>query len=321
MAANESDETEAPRSGESADASSAFAFWDRCKLLLLGMYEDAFTNRIIDVAAAIAFYALLAIFPGIAAFVSLYALFADAASIADHLAWASYILPAGTWELLSDQIHYLTREPQTSLSLTFAIGLLISLWSANSGLLSLIDALNIIHSEFERRTWVSLYVVSFAFTGGSIFLALMTFAAVIAIPLLLAHLGLTQEAIGLAFSWIRWPILFVAVIALLCLLYLFGPSRPTARLGDVFYGAVGAAVLSLATSLIFSWYVASFGTFSATYGSLGAVAGFLVWLWLTALIVLLGALFNVGLFKLRQISSVERTNERSIPLSEQKSDQ
>jgi membrane protein len=321
MTADESDQEAEPASAAHVDASGTLALWDRTKLLLRGLYEDAFANRIIDVAAAIAFYALLAIFPGIAAFVSLYALFADAASIADHLAWARFILPSGTWELLADQIHFLTREGQTSLSLTFAVGLLISLWSANSGILSLIDALNIIHSEFERRTWVSLYVVSFAFTAGAILLALLSFAAVIAIPLLLAPLGLTQETIGFAFTWIRWPILFVAVIALLCLLYLFGPSRPTARLADVFFGAVGAAVLSLATSLAFSWYVASFGTFSATYGSLGAVAGFLVWLWLSALIVLLGAQLNVGLFRLRQISIGKRTKERSIPLSEQKSDQ
>jgi membrane protein len=291
------------------------------KLVLRGLYQGIFANRIIDVAAAIAFYGLLAIFPGIAAFVSLYALFADAAAIADHLAWARFILPAGTWELLAEQIHHLTREPQTSLSLTFAIGLLISFWSANSGIIALIDALNTVHSEFERRKWVSLYIVSFAFTGSAIVLALLTFAFVIAIPLLLAPLGLTEEAIGSAFTWIRWPILFVAVVALLCLLYLFGPSRPTARMGDVFYGAAAAATLSLATSLLFSWYVASFGTFTATYGSLGAVAGFMVWLWLTALIVLLGAQLNVELSRLWRIASTKRETERSIPLSEQKSDQ
>jgi membrane protein len=295
--------------------------WQSVKFVLRGLYQDIFANRIIDVAAAIAFYGLLAIFPGIAAFVSLYALFADAAAIADHLAWARYILPAGTWELLAEQIHYLTREPQTSLSLTFAIGLLISFWSANSGITALIDALNTVHSEFERRTLLSLYVVSFAFTGSAILLALLTFAFVIAIPLLLAPLGLTEETIGFAFTWIRWPILFVAVVALLCLLYQFGPSRPTARMADVFFGALAAAILSLATSLLFSWYVASFGTFSATYGSLGAVAGFLVWLWLTALIVLLGAQLNVELSKLRRIIATRREYERSIPLSEQKSDQ
>ena len=294
--------------------------WDRTKLLVRGLYEDSFANRIVDVAAAIAFYAVLAIFPGIAAFVSLYALFADAAAIADHLAWARDVLPAGAWDLLADQIHYVTREPESSLSLTFVVSLLVSVWSANSGMMGLIDALNVVHSEFERRTLVSLYLTSFIFTASSILLSLIAFAAVIAVPVVLAPLGMDEALIGAAVIWLRWPLMFVSSVAVLCLLYLFGPSRPTARLGDVFFGALAASTLSLATSLVFSWYVASFGTFSATYGSLGAVAGFLVWLWLSALIVLLGAELNVGLSRLRKIS-VTPQKKRSIPQSEQNSDQ
>ena len=289
--------------------------WKRTLIVARGFYQDVFANRIVDVAAAVAFYALLAIFPGVAAFVSLYALFADASTIADHLRWLRGVLPAGGFDLIADQIHYLTRTPQSALSITFAVGLVISFWSANSGVMALIDALNLVHREFERRPMKSLLLVSFSFTAGLIVLSLLSFAVAVAIPLVLVPLGLTEETIGLAFSWLRWPILFLAIVTLFSMLYLFGPSRPTARLGDVVYGALTAAVLSLATSLAFSWYVASFGTFAATYGSLGAVAGFIVWLWLSTIIVLFGAELNVGLARIR----AERRPSPSVP--EQKSDE
>lgn len=288
------------------------------KTLAYSIFQEARSNRVVESAASVAFFAMLAVFPAIAGFVAFYALFADAGLIADHLRWARGIMPAGTFELLAEQVHHLTNDTNSSLSITFAVGLLFSLWSANSGILSLIDALNLVHDEVERRTWISLYMISFIFTGGAILVSLLTFAFVIALPLVFSPLGLTEEVVGFAFSWTRWPFLLAGLLTLLCLLYLFGPSRPTARLGDVIWGAVFATVLILAASLAYSWYVSSFGTLAATYGSIGAVAGFMIWLWLSVIMILLGALYNVGLSRRKARKSAALSAKNHL---EQKSDE
>jgi membrane protein len=174
------------------------------------------------------------------------------------------------------------------LGLTFGVGLGISLWSANAGLKALFDALNLVHEAEEKRGFIKLNIVSLAFTILGIIFAIVALAAVIALPVILNASG-PGKATDLLVNLGRWPILFLVVALVLALIYRFGPCRPHPQWRWITWGSAFAAVTWIALSVLFSGYAANFGSYNATYGSLGAIMGFMVWLWLSTIVVLLGA--------------------------------
>jgi membrane protein len=178
-----------------------------------------------------------------------------------------------------------------TLGLTFMIGLLISLWSANAAMKSLFDTLNIVYGEQEKRGFFKLNAISLGFTLAGIVFVLTALGAVVVIPIVLQYVGLSKTA-DLLIRIVRWPALFVAVAIALACIYRFGPSREAPRWRWISWGSAAATVLWLAASALFSWYAANFGTFDQTYGSLGAVVGFMTWLWISAIVILLGAELN-----------------------------
>ena len=238
-----------------------------------------------------AFFALLAVFPAIATIVSLYGLFADAKIIRDHLNLLAGILPAGVLELIGEQIVLVARQDNQTLGSAFVIGFLIALWSANSGVGALFDALNVVYDEKEKRSLLRFYITTFLFTLGGIGFAVLAIAAVVVVPVVLKFFGAATTAEQLL-SFVRWPALLVTVALALALLYRFGPSRNDARWRWVTWGSACSAVLWICASMLFSWYVASFDSYNKTYGSLGAGVGFMVWIWLSVVIVLLGGELN-----------------------------
>ena len=147
-------------------------------------------NRLLAVAAGVVFYGLLALFPAITAVVSLYGLFANAATINDHLSSAAGVLPAAATDIIHEQIVRLTSNSSTKLGFAFISGLVIALWSANAGMKSVIDALNVVYGEQEKRGFFTLNLISLTFTLGMIVLVLLGLGAVVVLPLILAHLGL-----------------------------------------------------------------------------------------------------------------------------------
>lgn len=258
--------------------------------IIYGVYESVSRDRILANAAAVTFYALLALFPGIAALVSVYGLFADSKSIAGHLGVVSGILPGGAIEVIREQLTRLTAQGSTTLGISFVIGLVISLWSANGGIKALFDALNVVYQEKEKRSFVKLNAISLAFTLGVILFLLVALACVIAVPVALDYLpGVTGFIVDVA----RWPVLLVLVAAALAVIYRYGPSRNEPRWRWISWGSAFAAVMWLAASTLFSWYAANFGSFDKTYGSLGAVIGFMTWMWLSIIVILVGARLNV----------------------------
>ena len=260
-------------------------------------------QRIVLVAAGVTFYALLAIFPAIAALVALYGLVADPATVVEHVEKLSGLLPGGALDVIRDQIARIAAQPRGTLGFAFVGGLVVSLWSANGGVKALFDALNVVYVEKENRGFFRVTAVSLAFVVGGILFLLLAVGAVVAVPVALRHIGI--PAVGKSIISIgRWPILFVIVALVIALIYRFGPNRTNPEWRWISWGSAFAAIAWLAMSALFSWYAANFGNYNETYGSLGAVIGFMTWIWLSAIVILTGA----------EIDSVlERSTTRRAP--------
>ncbi len=265
--------------------------WRGWKDILLRVYDEIGKDRLTAVAAGVAFFSLLALFPAVTALVSLYGLFADAATMADHLATLAELMPPGAFDIVREQIARIVSKSGGTLTVGFALGLGLALWSANAAMKAIFDALNVIYEEDEKRSFVMLNLESLAFTLGAIVAALLAVAAVVVFPLILALFGI-ERINPLLISLLRWPLLLLMIVFGLALLYRFGPSRRNAEWRWVSVGSVFAALAWIAGSMAFSYYLANFANYNATYGSLGAVIGLMMWMWLSAIVVLVAAEIN-----------------------------
>ena len=265
--------------------------WAGWKDILWRTYVRTNEDRLLPTAAGVVFFGLLAVFPAITALVSCYGLFANPSTIGANLQTLALMLPEGAFQIVQDQISRVLSKGNTQLGTTFLLGLGFAIWSANAGVKALIDALNVAYEEREKRSFLKLNLISLAFTIGGIAALLLMVAAVVAFPLALDHIGLAPES-QFIFSVARWPLLFVVLVFALGVLYRFGPSRRPARWEWLSVGTLAAALLWIVGSALFSWYLSNFGNYSATYGSLGAVIGLMMWMWMSAIIVLCGAELN-----------------------------
>jgi membrane protein len=256
------------------------------------MYEGIQNDRVLLVSAGVTFYGLLALFPATAAVVSLYTLFSDPSTINEHLLLVSGFLPQGALEIIGDQVRRIASKSQGTLGIAFLTTLLFSLWGANAGTKAIFDALNIIYKEREKRGFVRLTLQSLAFTVGATAFVLVAIGAIVAVPLALNLLGIPSSSLASFLSMLRWPLLYVVILFALACLYRYGPSRTEPQWRWVTWGSAIAGGAWIIGSLLLSWYVANFGTYNATYGSLGAVIGFMVWMWLSAIVVLIGGEIN-----------------------------
>ena len=258
------------------------------KDILLRVYSNVSEHRILALAAGMTYYSLLAIFPALAALVAVYGLFADPSAITRHLDQVSGVLPGGAIEVAREQLTRVASKGSQTLGLTFLIGLGVSLWSANAAMKSLFDTLNIVYGEEEKRGFVKLNAISLLFTVGGIVFVVAALGAIVVIPVALKYIGLSEVA-DLLLRLGRWPAMFVVLTLALAVIYRYGPSREAPRWRWITWGSALAAILWLGISALFSWYASSFGNFNETYGSLGAVIGFMTWLWISAIVILLGA--------------------------------
>ena len=265
----------------------AKGWWD----ITWRVYEEIGRDRILAVAAGVTFYGLLALFPAIGAFVSLYGLVADPATISEHLNTLAGFLPSGALEVIGGQIQRITTGSQTALGFAFFSSLAISIWSANAGMKAVFDALNVAYGETEKRNFFILNLTSLFFTFAGIIFLVIAMSGVVVVPVILNFLGLGGET-----DWIvrvgRWPVLLLLTIFALAVLYRYGPSRDHAQWSWLAPGSILAAVGWMVFSMLFSWYVGSFGNYNETYGSLGAAIGFMTWMWLSVTIILVGAELN-----------------------------
>ncbi len=264
------------------------------KDILWRVQAEFFADRIMLIAAGATFYLLLALFPALAAFVALYGFVADPATIADHIAFLGSVLPSGGVELIRTQLQALATQDEAALSFAFIFGLLFALWSANGGIKTLFEALNVAYEETEKRSFVRLNLVSLLFTLGAIAIGILFIICVGIVPAVLAFAGLSGAEETLI-SLLRWPALILVSSAAISILYRYGPSRERAKWRWVTWGSVLASLAWLIASILFSWYLANFADYNATYGSLGAVIGFMLWTWISVVILLAGAELNAEL--------------------------
>ena len=259
------------------------------KAILIGVVKEFNQDRIPMIAAGMTFYMVLALFPALAAFVSVYGLASDPTQVSIQLHRLSHILPGGAVTVIGGQLTELAKTKPGGLSLGFIVGVVTAIWSANGAAGAMITGLNIAYEAKERRGFIHRTATSLAVT-----LAMLVFAALAVILL-----GLASSAghfIGpngaLIANLISWPAIVVILATGLALLYRFAPCRSAVKLRWITPGAAFVVVVWVIVSAIFSAYVANFGHYNKTYGSLGAAVGFMTWLWLSSLLLLAGAELN-----------------------------
>ena len=239
-------------------------------------------------AAGVAFYAMLAIFPAIIAVVTIYGMVADPAQVESQVGEFAKSLPAGADQLLTTQLESVTSAGRQSLSIGLVVSLLAVLWTASGGVQGLVKGLNLVYDEQESRGFLKLRGLSLLLTLGSILMAVVAIALVAVFPAVVDDLGLGRTG-QMAASVVRWVVLALLVLLALAVLYRHAPDRADPRWRWVSWGAVVALVLWLLGSIGFSWYVDNFGKYNQTYGALAAVINLHLWLFLSNLLVLLGA--------------------------------
>jgi membrane protein len=239
----------------------------------------------------VAFYAFLAIFPSLIAVVMLYGLIADPAQIESHLASLGSVLPPEAADMVLSQLHDLVQSDDQTLGVSAIGAIALALWSASSGVRTLMEALNVTYKEDERRGFFSYYGTALLLTFGAVLGALSAVAIVVAVPVVLNFIGLGSTLEGLI-TYARWPIIAGGMLIGLAVMYRYGPSRDKPRWAWASPGAIIATLLWLVASALFSFYVTRFGNYNETYGAIGAVVILMMWFYLTAYISLIGAEIN-----------------------------
>jgi membrane protein len=265
--------------------------WSGWKDILRRTYQGMLSDRLLTIAGGVAFFALFALFPAITALVSVYGMFFDASTITQSLSMADDVVPSDVLNLVTQQATRIASQSHGALTLGIVGGLLVTFWSSIGGVKAMIDALNVIYEQDERRGFFQLNLVAFLFLLGTFAVFLVVIGAVAAVPQTLSWLGLGE----ISATWMRiarWPVMLIVLLIGLAALYRYGPHWQTTRSQWLSVGGVFAALVWIGASYLFSWYLARFDSYNATYGSLGAVVALMMWLWISISVVLLGAQLN-----------------------------
>jgi membrane protein len=275
------------RTAERPQEIPARGWWDIAMRVRKEMKED----NVGIIAGGLALYALLAVFPALAAAVSIYGLFASPADIAGHLQQMAAALPEDAMNILQQQLSRLSQNPQGALSFGIVIGIGLALWSARKGMVALMTATNVAYDERESRGFFKQLFVSLAFTIGAVIGFLAVLLLGVAVPLAMSFLPLGSAA-EIALLGVRWVLLFGVAVLGLAVVYRFAPDRRAAQWRWVTPGSIIAAVLWLIGSVLFTVYVRNWGSYGETYGALGGVVVLLMWFYLSGYLVILGAEIN-----------------------------
>jgi membrane protein len=247
-------------------------------------------DNISIIAGGTAFFLLVGLVPGLAALISIYGLFANPADIQAQFDALSTMMPAEVRTILETQMTQISTQHHAA-GIAALVSILLALWGGAAALKTAMSALNIIYHEKEKRGYVRLTLTALGLTITFIFLGVVSIGLIVALPPLLAHLGL-GDAARTTVSLLRWPFLLVVALIGLGILYRYGPSREKPQWKWVTPGALSATVLWVLGSGLFAFYAQHFGHYNKTYGSLGAIVVLMLWLYLSAFALLLGAVIN-----------------------------
>jgi len=287
---------------------SAHDWW----VIIKKTWREIHDDHVAIVAAGVAFFTLLAIFPLITACLSLYGLFADPSQIEGLLYSVNSVLPKEAWDILNGQITSVITAPNAGLGLGIAIGLLIALWSAGAGIRAIMRAMNIAYGEKETRNMATFYTLASSMTLAVIIFVWVSLAVIIGVPAFLALMKLEGLTVGFSRT-LPWLLLILVFAFSSGVLYRFGPSRRPAKKRWVMPGIIFTTVTWLVQSFAFSKFIAAFGNYNAVYGSLSAVIILLIWFWLTAYTVIVGAELNA---EMERHTTVDTTRGPDRPLGQ-----
>lgn len=281
--------------------------WLAWKGALRNVGNELTKDDVVLVAAGVAFFGFLSLFPALAAIVALYGLLFDPVNVQTQMEQLEGLLPTSARSVLASRLEQLAAAAPDSLSLGVIVALMVATWSATKGTRGIVLAINLAYGETETRGLVRRYLLSFALTAGSILVFLITITLAAVVPVVLDHLGLDRFA-NAAVSFGRWPVLVLVMLFSIAVLYATAPNRKCPRWWWVLPGSVLSTIALLVASGLFSLYVSNFGSYNEIYGSIGAVAVFMLWLYLGAFVVLAGAELNAEL--------EQRVRGRSAPRHE-----
>ncbi len=261
------------------------------KHIVMRLKDRIDEDNVMIVSAGVAFYFFLALFPAIAAIVSIYGLVVEPAEVEQQLNQAADVLPAQAHELISGILIQTAGKSSQALSLSLIISILFSLWSANKATTATFIGVNIAYHEKDDRNFFKKLGITLLFTLGAIITGIIAVAFVIAFPALIDKLGL-PSLLQTGMSILRWVILAGISYLVFIMLYKIAPHRATPKTKWVTPGAIFATVVWMAGSLLFTLYINNFNNFDKTYGSIAAVIILMLWFFLTGFIILLGAELN-----------------------------
>ena len=252
-------------------------------------WAEAKTDNVPLMAAGMAYYAFLAIFPAIIAAVLLYSFFADPATIATQLDALGEAIPADIKKTITDQIGLAAGNGKVGFGAVIAI--LVALFSASGGMGNLMTAVNIAYDEEETRGFVKKRLIALALTVGAIIFFLIVVSLVAVLPIVLGFLG-TSGIVTFLIQAARWVLIVIVITVALAVLYRVAPDRDAPKLRWVSVGAGIATLLWIIASVGFSIYVSQFGSYAKTYGAIAGIVILLLWLFITSYAILLGAEIN-----------------------------
>jgi membrane protein len=261
------------------------------KDILVRVKNEIVEDNLSMIAAGVAFYAFLAIFPAIAALVSIYGLVVDPASLQEHFRGIQTILPGDAAKLVNDELGRIVTSRNKQLGWSVVVGIGLALWSAATGMKAMFQSMNVAYDENEKRGFIRLNASALLMTFATIVFMILFIGLIVGIPALLATVPFGETLTALL-KYARWPLLALAGILALSALYRYGPSREKPEWRWITWGAAIATIFWVAGSVLFSFYVTHFAGYNKTYGSLGVVVVMMMWLLLSVYCVLLGAEIN-----------------------------
>ena len=276
--------------GRAADTPSAILAkgW---KDVFWRVWKSLTQDHVMLIAGGVTFYLLLALFPALVAFLSIYGIFFDPATAVDQAQSLRGIVPPASVDMIAEQLARVTAKRSETLTLGLIVSLIIAFWSANGGIKAMIEGLNFAYNEREKRSFLRLNMVAFAFTLGAMALMMVLFVALAVIPAMLAVLDLGPVG-SLILQLLRWPLLVLTLGLALTVLYRHGPSRRSPEWRWVTWGSAFATITWLIMSIAFTIYLDRIANFNVTYGALAVPIGFLFWVWLSIIVIILGAEIN-----------------------------
>ncbi|MGH6849574.1 MAG: YihY/virulence factor BrkB family protein [Methylocella sp.] len=261
---------------------------ERRRNFILVIIKRVSRDNLSLIAAGVAFYALLALFPALGVMVSLYGLIADPGQIAHQIEGFGNILPPEALKLLTDALQSIVQAGSSKHDIALITGLLVSVWSAEAAISSVMTGLTIAYQETEKRSFIMLNAIALGLTLGGIVFAIVALLGLAGIPALLALMPM-DDSLRALLALGRWPVLAILVLFVAAVLYRFAPYRTEPKWRWITWGSAFTALAWLAASALFSLYITNFSSYDATYGSLGAVVILLLWFWVGTLVLLAGA--------------------------------